>query len=74
MEKELHLQLGASTYHKGIDIGAPEGFEFVAVTDGTITQDEFNSILDIKVTYKVLVNEKKELPEVEESSLVARRK
>ena len=31
------------------------------VTDGTITQDEFNSILDIKVTYKVLVNEKKEL-------------
>ena len=28
---------GASTFHKGIDIGAPEGFEFVAVTDGTIT-------------------------------------
>lgn len=28
---------GASTYHKGIDIGAPEGFEFVAVTDGIIT-------------------------------------
>lgn len=28
---------GASTFHKGIDIGAPEGFEFVAITDGTIT-------------------------------------
>ena len=29
--------IGASTFHKGIDIGAPEGFEFVAVNDGTIT-------------------------------------
>lgn len=28
---------GASTFHKGVDIGAPEGFEFVAVTDGTIS-------------------------------------
>ena len=28
---------GASTFHKGIDIGAPEGYEFVAVTDGIIT-------------------------------------
>ncbi len=28
---------GASTFHKGIDIGAPEGFEFVACSDGTIT-------------------------------------
>ena len=28
---------GASTYHKGIDIGAPQGSEFIAVTDGTIT-------------------------------------
>ena len=28
---------GASTFHKGIDIGAPEGFEFVAVTDGQIS-------------------------------------
>lgn len=28
---------GASTFHKGIDIGAPEGSSFVAVTDGTIT-------------------------------------
>lgn len=27
----------ASTYHKGIDIGAPEGSDFIAVTDGTIT-------------------------------------
>lgn len=28
---------GASSYHKGIDIGAPEGCNFVAVTDGVIT-------------------------------------
>ena len=28
---------GASTFHKGIDIGAPEGFEFVAVTSGIIS-------------------------------------
>lgn len=28
---------GASTYHKGIDIGAPENTEFIAVTNGTIT-------------------------------------
>ena len=28
---------GASTYHKGIDIGAPQGSPYIAVTDGTIT-------------------------------------
>ena len=28
---------GASTYHKGIDIGAPENSKLVAVTNGTIT-------------------------------------
>ena len=28
---------GASTYHKGVDIGAPEGSSYVAVTTGTIT-------------------------------------
>lgn len=28
---------GASTYHKGIDIGAPEGSKLIAVTEGTIT-------------------------------------
>lgn len=28
---------GATTYHKGVDIGAPEGSKLVAVTDGTIT-------------------------------------
>lgn len=28
---------GASSYHKGIDIAAPQGFEFIAVTNGTIT-------------------------------------
>ena len=28
---------GASTFHKGIDIAAPQGSEYVAVTNGTIT-------------------------------------
>ena len=35
--KRISPTVGASSFHKGIDIGAPEGFEFVAVTDGTIT-------------------------------------
>ena len=37
MDQDVLQLLGASTYHKGVDIGAPEGFDFVAVTDGTIT-------------------------------------
>ena len=32
---------GASTFHKGIDIGAPEGSTFIAVTDGEITFTDF---------------------------------
>lgn len=32
---------GASTYHKGIDIAVPQGKEFIAVTDGTITFRDF---------------------------------
>ena len=32
---------GASTFHKGIDIGAPEGASFVAVADGEITFTNF---------------------------------
>lgn len=32
---------GATSYHKGIDIGAPEGAYFVAVADGTITYTGF---------------------------------
>ena len=32
---------GASTFHKGIDIGAPQGFEFVAVSSGKITFTDF---------------------------------
>ena len=35
--KRIAPTTGASTYHKGVDIGAPEGFEFIAVTNGTIT-------------------------------------
>lgn len=37
MAKEKPLHGGASTFHKGIDIGAPEGFDFIAVTNGTIS-------------------------------------
>lgn len=32
---------GASTFHKGIDIGAPQGSKFIAVTDGEITFVDF---------------------------------
>ena len=32
---------GASTFHKGIDIGAPEGASFIAVCDGEITFTNF---------------------------------
>lgn len=32
---------GASTFHKGIDIGAPEGTSFIAVCDGEITFTDF---------------------------------
>ena len=32
---------GASTFHKGIDIGAPEGTAFIAVADGEITFANF---------------------------------
>lgn len=32
---------GASTFHKGIDIGAPEGSTFIAVCDGEITFADF---------------------------------
>ena len=32
---------GASSYHKGIDIGAPEGAYFVAIANGTITYTGF---------------------------------
>lgn len=35
--KRVAPTTGASSYHKGIDIGAPEGFNFVAVTNGTIS-------------------------------------
>ena len=37
MVQDVLQHHGASTFHKGVDIGAPEGFEFVAVTNGTIT-------------------------------------
>lgn len=39
--KRIAPTSGASTFHKGIDIGAPEESYFVAVTDGTITFADF---------------------------------
>lgn len=51
---------GASTYHKGIDIGAPEGTPLIAAVDGTITYTGFLggggytitlSIDNMKITY-----------------------
>lgn len=32
---------GASSFHKGIDIGAPKGSPYIAVTNGTITFADF---------------------------------
>lgn len=51
---------GASSYHKGIDIGAPEGCHLIAICDGVITFTGFLggggytitlSVNNIKVTY-----------------------
>lgn len=51
---------GASSYHKGIDIGAPEGTKLIAVVDGQITYTGFLggggytitlSVDDMKITY-----------------------
>ena len=39
--KRIAPTAGASTFHKGIDIGAPQGSDFVAVTNGTITYTGF---------------------------------
>lgn len=60
MEKG-HLQLhGASSFHKGIDIGAPEGTKLYAICDGEITFADFLggggytitlSNDDMKITY-----------------------
>ena len=33
--------VGATTYHAGVDIGAPEGSKFIAICDGTITFADF---------------------------------
>lgn len=41
MESELLLPLGASSFHKGIDIGAPEGTKLYAICDGEITFVDF---------------------------------
>lgn len=39
--KRISPTEGASSYHKGIDIGAPEGSKFIAVVDGVITYTGF---------------------------------
>ena len=45
-----------------------------AVMDGKITNEEFNSIVNDKVSYSVLVKKVEEMPEVEVSHLMAARK
>lgn len=51
---------GASSYHKGIDIGAPKGSKFIAICDGKITFTGFLggggytitlSVNNMKITY-----------------------
>lgn len=41
MGKELLLLHGASSFHKGTDIGAPEGTSLYAICDGEITFADF---------------------------------
>ena len=41
LEKEFLQHLGASSYHSGIDIPAPQGTQFIAVADGEITFCQF---------------------------------
>ena len=41
MESENHLLRGASTYHSGIDIAAPTGTNFVAITNGKVLYTGF---------------------------------
>lgn len=41
MEKEHLLLHGASSFHKGTDIGAPEGTSLYAICDGEITFADF---------------------------------
>lgn len=60
MAREFLLLHGASTFHKGIDIGAPEGTKLYAICDGEITFVNFLggggytitlSKDDMKITY-----------------------
>ena len=39
--KRISPTAGASNYHKGIDIGAPEGSKLIAVVNGEITYTGF---------------------------------
>lgn len=41
LEKETLLLLGASSYHYGCDIPAPQGTKLIAVSDGVITFRQF---------------------------------
>lgn len=45
-----------------------------AVMDGTITDEEFNSIMNDRVSYSVSVRKVDDMPEVEVSALMAARK
>ena len=41
MVTEIPQLLGASSYHSGLDIGAPEGSKLIAITSGKITFASF---------------------------------
>ena len=41
MVTEILQLLGASSYHSGLDIGAPEGSKLIAITSGKITFASF---------------------------------
>lgn len=58
--KRVSPTAGATSYHAGIDIGAPKGSKFIAVCDGTITFTGFFggggytitlSVDNMKITY-----------------------
>ena len=44
--------VGASSYHKGIDVAAPTGTNLVAITDGIITFAGFSGSGGFTITYK----------------------
>ncbi len=51
-EKERHQQLGASTYHSGIDIGAPTGCNIISIFHGRVSFIGFSGAGGYTITVK----------------------